>query len=81
LGETGDIGRLDEDGRFYFRYRKAERIRVSDEELRVLCIAVVGAVNQSVLSWLLSGYEVPRRVLVAANARLLTAGLASVEDK
>ena len=28
---TGDIGRLDEDGRFYFRYRKAERIRVKGE--------------------------------------------------
>lgn len=28
---TGDIGRLDEAGRFYFRYRKAERIRVRGE--------------------------------------------------
>ena len=28
---TGDIGRLDEDGLFYFRYRKAERIRVKGE--------------------------------------------------
>ncbi len=28
---TGDIGRLDEEGRFYFRYRKAERIRVRGE--------------------------------------------------
>ena len=28
---TGDIGRFDEDGFFYFRYRKAERIRVRGE--------------------------------------------------
>ena len=28
---TGDIGRLDDDGLFYFRYRKAERIRVKGE--------------------------------------------------
>ena len=28
---TGDIGSLDEDGRFYFRCRMAERIRVSGE--------------------------------------------------
>ena len=28
---TGDIGRMDEDGLFYFRYRKAERIRVRGE--------------------------------------------------
>ena len=28
---TGDIGRMDEQGRFYFRYRKAERIRVRGE--------------------------------------------------
>lgn len=28
---TGDIGRLDEEGRFYFRHRKAERIRVRGE--------------------------------------------------
>ena len=28
---TGDIGRLDRDGLFYFRYRKAERIRVRGE--------------------------------------------------
>ena len=28
---TGDIGRLDNDGLFYFRYRKAERIRVKGE--------------------------------------------------
>ena len=33
---TGDIGRLDEDGRFYFRYRKAERIRVKGEWCRAL---------------------------------------------
>ena len=28
---TGDIGRMDDEGRFYFRYRKAERIRVRGE--------------------------------------------------
>jgi len=28
---TGDIGRLDENGLFYFRYRKADRIRVRGE--------------------------------------------------
>ena len=28
---TGDIGRMDEEGRFYFRYRMAERIRVRGE--------------------------------------------------
>jgi AcrR family transcriptional regulator len=60
---------------------KATCINVSDDELGVLCVAAVGAVNQSALVWLLGGYVLPRSVLVAANARLLAAGLASVEHE
>lgn len=44
---------------------------LADEEARVTGIAVVGAVSQSALHWLLEDYRTPRETLVSANGRLI----------
>jgi AcrR family transcriptional regulator len=45
--------------------------RLTHEEARITAIAVVGAVSQSALFWLLSRYRADRKVLVSATARVL----------
>lgn len=47
-------------------------------EQDVLCIAVVGAVSQSAMYWLLSGYSTPRKTIVAANTRIVLGLVASL---
>ncbi len=42
-----------------------------DEEARITGIAVVGAISQSALHWLLEDYRTPRATLVSANGRLI----------
>lgn len=49
-------------------------------ELDALCIAVVGAVSQSAMYWLLSGYRTPRRTVVAANTRLILGLVANLAE-
>ncbi|MEE4250266.1 MAG: TetR/AcrR family transcriptional regulator [Alcanivoracaceae bacterium] len=44
---------------------------LADEEARVTGIAVVGAVSQSALHWLLEDYRTARETLVSANGRLI----------
>lgn len=45
--------------------------RATYEEARITAVAVVGAISQSALFWLLSNYKADRRVLVSATARVL----------
>lgn len=44
---------------------------LDDEETRITGIALVGAISQSALQWLLDDYRSPRATLVSANARLI----------
>jgi AcrR family transcriptional regulator len=44
---------------------------LEQEEARITGIALVGAISQSALQWLLDDYRSPRRTLVSANARLI----------
>jgi len=44
---------------------------LADEEARITGIAVVGAVSQSALHWLLEDYRTSRATLVSANERLI----------
>lgn len=45
--------------------------RATYEEARITAVAVVGAISQSALFWLLSNYKADRKVLVSATARVL----------
>lgn len=45
--------------------------QVSPAQQRIIAVAMVGAVSQSVTSWLLSGFKDSRSDMVAANALLL----------
>lgn len=44
---------------------------IAEEETRITGIALVGAISQSALQWLLDDYRSPRGMLVSANARLI----------
>lgn len=44
---------------------------IAEEETRITGIALVGAISQSALQWLLDNYRSPRAMLVSANARLI----------
>lgn len=44
---------------------------LADEEARVTGIAIVGAISQSAMHWLLEDYRTPRATLVSANARII----------
>lgn len=44
---------------------------IAEEETRITGIALVGAISQSALQWLLDDYRSPRAMLVSANARLI----------
>lgn len=47
------------------------RWQVPDDEAEVLAIALIGAISQSAMHWLLTDYRTPRPVLVRASARVL----------
>lgn len=47
------------------------RMPLSANEARITGVALVGAISQSALQWLLEDYQSPRRVLVSANSRLI----------
>ena len=49
-----------------------------EDEARVSGIAVVGAISQSALHWLLEDYRTPRAVLVSANERLIRGLIAAL---
>lgn len=46
---------------------------VSDDEADVLGVALIGAISQSAMHWLLSDYRTPRQTLVNATHKLMTA--------
>ena len=46
--------------------------KMSDEDGRLVALAAVGAINQSAMSWLLSGYAAPRAAVVRANVLLIS---------
>lgn len=56
------------------------QLNLADEEIHYTGIALVGAISQSAQQWLLSDYQAPRRALVEANARVLTASAAALAD-
>lgn len=47
------------------------RLELSENEARITGIALVGAISQSALHWLLEDYRSPRKVLVSANSRIV----------
>lgn len=47
------------------------RWELSDEEAHFTGIALIGAISQSAMQWLLSDYRAARSTLVSANARVL----------
>lgn len=57
--------------------------RATYEEARITAVAVVGAISQSALFWLLSNYKADRKVLVSATARVLrgTMSVLSSDEK
>lgn len=55
-------------------------IALPRSELDALCIAVVGAVSQSAMYWLLSSYRTPRRTIVDANTRLILGLVSSLGE-
>lgn len=57
-----------------------QRNKLQREELDALCIAVVGAVSQSAMYWLLSGYRMPRRIVVDANTRIILGLVSSLGE-
>ena len=54
---------------------------LDDEETRITGIALVGAISQSALQWLLDDYRSPRATLVSANARLIRGLINTLPDK
>lgn len=46
--------------------------KVSEEEADILGVAIIGAISQSAMHWLLSDYRTPRQTLVAATRKLVT---------
>ena len=44
---------------------------LGEEETRITGIALVGAISQSAMQWLLDDYRSPRATLVSANGRLI----------
>jgi AcrR family transcriptional regulator len=52
--------------------------QVSDQNGHLVSLAAVGAINQSAMSWLLSGYAAPRAAVVRANALVVSGLLAEV---
>lgn len=46
-------------------------LKLRKDELQFTGIALIGAISQSAMHWLLSDYRAPRRTLIAVNARLL----------
>lgn len=45
---------------------------IADAEAEVISVALIGAISQSALHWLLSDYHRPRATLVAATGKLVT---------
>ena len=46
--------------------------KVSEDEAEILGVALIGAISQSALHWLLNNYRTPRQTLVAATSKLVT---------
>jgi AcrR family transcriptional regulator len=55
--------------------------RVSDQNGQLVALAAVGAINQSAMSWLLSGYAAPRAAVVRANALVVSGLFAEVSRR
>lgn len=46
--------------------------KIADDEAEVISVALIGAISQSAMHWLLSDYRTPRSTLVAAMGKLVT---------
>lgn len=55
------------------------RWNISDEEGQIIALAVIGAVSQSAMGWLLSDYKADRQVMVAATSRVFLGLVAGIE--
>ncbi|HWC21251.1 MAG TPA: TetR/AcrR family transcriptional regulator [Flexivirga sp.] len=57
------------------------RWKVGDEEGRLVALTLIGGVNQATVEWLLTDYQTPREVLVAATARVLSGTTRLIADE
>lgn len=55
------------------------RWKISDEEGQIIALAVIGAVSQSAMAWLLSDYKASRTVMVSATSRVFLGLVAGIE--
>ena len=55
------------------------RWNISDEEGQIIALAVIGAVSQSAMGWLLSDYKASRQVMVSATSRVFLGLMAGIE--
>ena len=52
--------------------------KVPEDEADILGVAIIGAISQSAMHWLLSDYRTPRRTLVSAMSKLVTGVVAAL---
>ena len=61
----------------------AQHLRITwsheDDEAQFIALALIGAVSQSAMNWLLSGYRAKRSTVVAANTVILRGALAHLQ--
>jgi len=55
------------------------RWKISDEEGQIIALAVIGAVSQSAMGWLLSDYKASRQIMVSATSRVFLGLVAGIE--
>lgn len=57
------------------------KLALSDEEGQILAIAMIGAVSQSTLNWLLSDYQASRATMVSANSHIFMGVINGLEQR
>lgn len=55
------------------------RWKINDEEGQIVALAVIGAVSQSAMAWLLSDYKASRKTMVSATSRVFLGLVAGIE--
>lgn len=55
------------------------RWNINDDEGQIIALAVIGAVSQSAMGWLLSDYKASRKIMVSATSRVFLGLVAGIE--